>query len=181
MLTPTKRKPLTLADIAARILALAPEQQAQPALWYGEERGGAIYSIHVLADDYINPSGDGWEPVSFYAQRRDEHPDVDLTDIVARKGDVFLVTDLGDVPLDSDAANLMSSSEDPSTPRRCPACGHAWMEARSIAPTDPSPHDGVTPPGCKCAQCGKAWMEAALSPSTPPPRNGALDELIIDD
>lgn len=49
--------------------------------------GGFAMQIEVMAEDHINPSGEGWEPRSLYGSEADEEP------VVAAKGQPILVVD----------------------------------------------------------------------------------------
>ena len=55
-----------LGQLKAALDKLTPAQLTQPVRWSGEERSGKIDTMWVLTEDYVNPSGDGLEPVSAY-------------------------------------------------------------------------------------------------------------------
>lgn len=99
----SKRKPpITYRDLLDKISALTPEQLAMPVLWCGENRGGPVQGIWILEEDQINPSGDGWEPVSLVrrelieSERMTEaEADKEIAgeEVVGVKGQVVLLTD----------------------------------------------------------------------------------------
>lgn len=54
---------MTFLELKTALEGLTPDQLAKPVIWWGDERGGEIDSLHVLADDYAN-CGDNFAPVS---------------------------------------------------------------------------------------------------------------------
>lgn len=59
---------ITLRQLADQILALPPEQQAQKAHFMGADRpGGDVGGLWIAEEDHINPTGEGDEPISAYA------------------------------------------------------------------------------------------------------------------
>lgn len=90
-----KKKPLTWADIKDYANSLSDEELKQPVRYCGEYKGGEVYSIYILNDDFINPSGDGIEPRSYYAESED--PDdremAESEPIVLPKGSILLDVD----------------------------------------------------------------------------------------
>lgn len=59
-------QPLTWADLKTFVNQLNEKQLQTKLVWLGEERGGYVSSLKCFEEDYINPSGDGVEPVSAY-------------------------------------------------------------------------------------------------------------------
>jgi hypothetical protein len=57
---------MTLGELKAALEALTPEQLAQPARWWGEERGGEIERVAIVKEELVNPTGDCWEPLRSY-------------------------------------------------------------------------------------------------------------------
>lgn len=53
-----------LKDVSAK---LSPEQLKMPVMFWGEGVFGKFKTLQELQEDYVNPSGDGCEPVSVYA------------------------------------------------------------------------------------------------------------------
>ncbi len=61
-----------------------------PVRWVGDGASGIINGMWIVEEDQINPSGDGWEPVSTY----DNDPDFDASDeaVVCEKGSPMLLS-----------------------------------------------------------------------------------------
>lgn len=88
-------KPLTWDDIKQFANTLTNEQLQQPAFVWGDEKSGHIFSIAETQDDLINPSGEGVEPKSLYAQSDDDFVKA-ITEnepIVLSKGRIILELD----------------------------------------------------------------------------------------
>lgn len=79
----------SLGQLKAMLDQLTPEQLKQPVRWSGEERSGKIDTMWVLEEDYVNPSGDGLEPVSAY---KDE-PEAIEAETRTPAGTVLLLVD----------------------------------------------------------------------------------------
>jgi len=82
---------MTFRELKAALDTMTDEQLNYDAHWCGEDRGGVVGSVWIVDEDQVNPSGDGMEPVSTYA----ESPEY-VTDepVVARKGQPLLMVDL---------------------------------------------------------------------------------------
>jgi hypothetical protein len=78
---------LTWAELKVFANKLTPQQLAQPVLAMGEP-GGAIESVTIFEEDFINPSGEGPEPVSVYEQAVGD--DVKEEPVVIAKGEIRL-------------------------------------------------------------------------------------------
>jgi hypothetical protein len=65
-------KSLIWEDIYNFCLTLTPDKLKQPVRVWGEEKAGGIYAISEIQDDLINPSGEGLETKSSYANSEDE-------------------------------------------------------------------------------------------------------------
>jgi hypothetical protein len=76
----------TLENLYQELSKLTPEQRQQPARILGEKFNQTIDSVWILNEDHINPTSDGWEPKSVYAQEEgyDDEP------IVGKTGDIYL-------------------------------------------------------------------------------------------
>lgn len=57
----------TYGDLLVELMALTPEQQNQQVRWINEAGNGKVRSLWVLDEDHIDPSGEGLEGVSGYA------------------------------------------------------------------------------------------------------------------
>ncbi len=66
-----------------------------PVRWWGDEKGGTIHAISEAMDDLINPSGDGVETRSFYAES-DDPEDREIAEdepVVMGKGSLIFEVD----------------------------------------------------------------------------------------
>jgi hypothetical protein len=98
-----EERAVTYAELRDQLNRLTPEQLGMTAVWCGEDRGGAVRFLEVLAEDHINPSGDGMEPLSLYAKERAAEQDITVEEaerliraeerVVAPKGQLLLVVD----------------------------------------------------------------------------------------
>lgn len=88
-------KNLMWSDIKDFVNSLSEEQLQQELIVWGDEKGGGIFSIAIAQDDLINPSGDGVEPVSFYANSEDadDRETAENESIVISKGSIILELD----------------------------------------------------------------------------------------
>jgi hypothetical protein len=68
--------------------SLTDEQLGQPVHVCGEKFSKKVTSTMILEEDYINPSGDGAEPKSVYAD--DEDFNIESEPVVAEKGEIWL-------------------------------------------------------------------------------------------
>lgn len=81
---------MTYLELEAKLRTLTPEQKAQKVAFSGfERRGGDIESLWIAEEDHINPTGEGDEPISVYA----DDPDFIASEerITVRKGEVLLL------------------------------------------------------------------------------------------
>lgn len=74
----TTEKAMTFADLKAALDKMSPEALAQPARWWGDERGGVVEKLDALDEDYVN-FGEGFEPWSTYT----DDPDVSRDEAIA--------------------------------------------------------------------------------------------------
>jgi len=90
-----KAEKLTWAQVKAFCESLTAEELSEDVLVWGDEKGGMAFAISRTNDDAINPSGDGLEPVSFYANSED--PDdreiAEYEPVVMKKGSIILEVD----------------------------------------------------------------------------------------
>jgi hypothetical protein len=89
----SQRNPILFAELKARLDQMTPEQLAMPVYWVGEDRGAPIVGLEMLNEDHINPSGDGMEPLSAYADDEDFEAIKAEQPVVARKGQLLLLVD----------------------------------------------------------------------------------------
>ena len=82
---------MTFRELKAALELMSEEQLNYEVHWCGEDRGGKVGSVWVVDEDQINPSGDGMEPVSTYADKPEYVQD---EPIVAHKGQPLLMVDL---------------------------------------------------------------------------------------
>lgn len=83
-------KRFTWYDLRRFCNELTGGQLGKDVVVWGDEKGFKIKGVQTLEDDFINPSGEGVEPISAY---KDE-PDILLDEnIVYEKGDPILITD----------------------------------------------------------------------------------------
>lgn len=83
-------KAITYRKLKEILDSLDESQLDTPVRWGGDNTSGVISDTWIVEEDQINPSGDGWEPVSVY----DNDPEFDMSDepIVCKKGTVILIT-----------------------------------------------------------------------------------------
>lgn len=84
-------QPITYEDLRNFLNQLTPEQLKQKVAIWGENKYHTVYGIEELTDDFINPSGDGCEPVSVYED--DEQFDATSEPIVHEKGTILMAID----------------------------------------------------------------------------------------
>ena len=79
-------------DIYCFCQSLTPDQLKQSVRVAGEEKGGGIYAISITQDDLINPSGDGLEMKSIYAnsENKEDRDIAEEEDVVVSKGSIVL-------------------------------------------------------------------------------------------
>lgn len=93
-----REQAITWAVILEKLIKLTPEQLAHPVLTTGDDRGDYVGAFEVLADDQVNPSGDGMEPRTEWIKEVVTHEgytqeDAEAEHIVAPKGMPMLVID----------------------------------------------------------------------------------------
>lgn len=76
----------TYQDLQDFLATLSPEQLAQKIRFWGDLIGGTVENVTIFQEDYINPSGEGIEPISAYA----DDPDIDNEDVILPKDTVML-------------------------------------------------------------------------------------------
>ncbi len=88
-------KTMLWKDIKEFCDTLTAEQLEQDVLIWGDEKGGGAFAISILQDDMINPSGEGIEPKSFYAESEDEVDRATAEEeiIVIHKGKIIIDVD----------------------------------------------------------------------------------------
>lgn len=97
--TPTDN--YTYGDLLAELQGLTPEQLLQNVRWISEQGQGKASPLWVLAEDHIDPSGEGLEPVSGYrpaeGEEFDEREHLSEEELAAEnlwpKGFVFISID----------------------------------------------------------------------------------------
>lgn len=67
---------------------MTQEQLAADAIWWGDDRGGAVLRLDVLKEDYVN-LGDGMEPRSAYDGQEIE----DEIEVTMKAGTPVLISD----------------------------------------------------------------------------------------
>jgi hypothetical protein len=82
-------KKFTYRDMLSAMSTFTDEQLDMEVRWSGDESGGELSGFWIVEEDQINPSGDGMEPVSVYAN--DPDVDVDAEEIVCKKGTPILL------------------------------------------------------------------------------------------
>lgn len=86
---------MTFGELQAALAAMTPEQLAMRVHVCGEDRGGRVSALEILAEDQVNPSGDGMEPISLYrpgGANYEEGMNIDEEElVVARKGQGLLL------------------------------------------------------------------------------------------
>jgi len=87
---PQAEQTMTYMELYEQLANLTYDKLSQPIRCCGSEVSGTRANIVVVAEDLINPSGDGWEPVSNYANE----PEAIVGEpVVVKAGTVLL--DLG--------------------------------------------------------------------------------------
>ena len=82
---------MTYADLKRFLDGLTPEQLQQDARVIGVETpGGYVTQAEVMKEDWINPSGEGVEPVSVYREYADPDFVIEDEEVIYAKGEVFL-------------------------------------------------------------------------------------------
>lgn len=77
-------------ELKDKLNQLTPEQLQMDVLFWGENVSGEITNLLILEDDYINPSGEGCEPLAGY-KNSDEYEFSELeNEIIYKKGSVIL-------------------------------------------------------------------------------------------
>ena len=80
---------MTYGELYNQLGKLSVEQLQQEVRTLGSERRGAkIDKLWIAEEDYINPSGDGIEPISAYTD--DEENDVTGEPVVISAGTILL-------------------------------------------------------------------------------------------
>lgn len=79
----------TLGQLKNFINSLNEDELKQPVRFWGEETGGIITSANILSEDYINPSGEGCEPVSIYKEEPDFEELYQDEPVVITKGSII--------------------------------------------------------------------------------------------
>ena len=93
----TKRdRAMTLEALYQQLGSLTPEQRANKAMCVGDDKGWYLETVEVLADDQVNPSGDGMEPRMEWMKEAVAHEDytqeeAEAEPIVVPKGHPLLV------------------------------------------------------------------------------------------
>jgi hypothetical protein len=90
-----EERSLLWSDIKAFANSLTEEQLQLEVKAWGDEKGGGIFSIAILRDDYINPSGEGVEPRSIYTDDPEYKEDCSEENepAVYEKGQIILELD----------------------------------------------------------------------------------------
>lgn len=87
---------MTLRELRDKLNDLRDDQLDAPATFVGESKVGVIQSLWTLKEDYVNPSGEGCEPISTYQgdnlPEGETEDDYDLT-VVYPKDTVLLTID----------------------------------------------------------------------------------------
>lgn len=94
-------KAMTYGDLKKALDGLTPEQLAMRVGWTGEDTGGYVFSLWIVEEDHINPSGDGGEPVSEVRKYliedgytpEEAQREIDSEPVVALKGQPLLMVD----------------------------------------------------------------------------------------
>lgn len=89
----------TLGDLLTVLKSLTPQQLMQPIRTWEEGAVGRVYSVDILMDDFVSPSGEGCEPRSVYTDPT--HPgydaetaeDMEDEPVIYAMGTVLLSTD----------------------------------------------------------------------------------------
>lgn len=92
ILKSNSENPITLKDLRDMLNNIPEVNLNQPIRWWGEYKGGNVVSITQLNEDFINPSGDGCEPVSVYIDN-DEDFDPESEHIELPKGSIMFDVD----------------------------------------------------------------------------------------
>ena len=86
-------KKMTYRELRDVLNSLSESQLNMPVRWGGENNSGFFTKVWIVEEDQINPSGDGWEPVSAYKDDPD-FPDIHVTEpVVCKKDTPILLTD----------------------------------------------------------------------------------------
>lgn len=70
-------KALTWQQLADFCLTLTDEQKNYPISIVGEERGMKLTGTAICATDYVNPSGEGIEPIEVYTREIEDYKNGD--------------------------------------------------------------------------------------------------------
>jgi hypothetical protein len=112
-----------LGQLRTLLNALIQEELKQPIRFWGEDTSGTITSLEILSENYINPSGEGCEPVSAYKDEED-YEDLYATEpVVFPKGTIVFEVWRGD----------------PATNKyfeKCPTCQAPCREEWVDSPSD---------------------------------------------
>lgn len=73
--------------------SLTEEQLEYPVIWTGEDRGGYVSFADCMEEDYINPSGEGSEPLSAYKGEEDYEDMIDNEPRTFLKGQPVIAVD----------------------------------------------------------------------------------------
>ena len=94
---------MTYREMKAALEVLTDEQLDQTIEYQEEDHCGMVVEVFIAEDDYINPSGEGAEPIGAYremaigegfAETPEElEEDLAIEPIVFKKGTVFLITE----------------------------------------------------------------------------------------
>ena len=84
-----KQDPMKFGQLLEQLQSLTTEQLAQPVILLREGPHINVHEFVAFDEDQINPSGDGIEPASAYA----DDPDYDVSDepVVIKKGTPVLI------------------------------------------------------------------------------------------
>lgn len=83
----TKRK-ITWYELKRFCNELGGDQLGKDVLIYQNQKNFSLIDFEVLEDDFINPSGEGLEPVSFY---KDEPEILEQEPVILEKGHPILL------------------------------------------------------------------------------------------
>lgn len=86
---PTEINGLTYRDILIRLNKMSDKQLDTVVICAGENTSHHIKKVWIVEEDQINPSGEGWEPISAYDD--DENLEDYLEEITCYKGTPILL------------------------------------------------------------------------------------------
>lgn len=85
------KKPYYWKDLKDFCNTLTEDQLNYQVSWIGEYRGGNVANVESFAEDMIDPSGEGIEPVSVYEGDKDF--DIEQETVVFEKGTPMIWVD----------------------------------------------------------------------------------------